>query len=202
MGSRESKESKDPKDWKPKREWTWFKNRTGGTCHFKPGESEGSKEAPEKIRANAASPMDSQKDKSKAGPSNHNNKKMSCSKKDTLRAEGRCFNCHEMGHEQRNCPKLNLMKPPRQAVNTRSIHLTNLDRLAREKDRADAFVGSMSLIGYDDAEIFMGPAADRTPSSVREGGYPPIENYTIWDWPALNWLRKCLNSQIEHVIQE
>ena len=151
-GPREPKDPKDPKDRKPKREWTRFKNRNGGACHFKPGESEGSKEATEKIRANAASPMDSPKEKPKAGPSNYHNKKLSRNKKDTLRAEGRCFNCQEPGHEQRNCPKLNSMKPPRTAVNTGSIRLTNLDRLAREKDRADAFVGSMSLIGYDNVE--------------------------------------------------
>ena len=68
---------------------------------------------------------------------------------DSLRAEGKCFHCHKKGHEQRNCPKKSSMKPPRSSVKSRSIQLANLDKLAKDKDRVDTFVGSMMVIGYD-----------------------------------------------------
>ena len=82
---------------KPKREWTRFKNRNGGNKNFKPGESESAKGSLEKIRANATSPQEPQKDKPKPRA---NHKKLSRAKMDELRAKGRCFNCREKGHEQ------------------------------------------------------------------------------------------------------
>ena len=68
---------------------------------------------------------------------------------DSLRAEGKRFHCHKKGHKQRNCPKKNLMKPPRSTVKSGSIRLANLDKLAKDRDCADTFVGSMMVIGYD-----------------------------------------------------
>ena len=65
---------------------------------------------------------------------------------DKLRAKGKCFNCREKGHEQRNCPKLNSMKPLKLAISTRSVQFTKLERLAEEKDQGDTYVGSMSII--------------------------------------------------------
>ena len=38
----------------------------------------------------------------------------------------------------------------------------------------------------------------RTPTSVREGGYPLIdEDYDQWEWPAINWMHARLNGQLE-----
>ena len=34
---------------KPKREWTRFKNRSGGTAHYKPGEASQTRNKPDKI---------------------------------------------------------------------------------------------------------------------------------------------------------
>ena len=146
---------------KPKREWTRFKSRNGGTQHFRPREASQEPVRQEKLRANSVSPQSSHKDKPRPGPSRsnyHNNNntphhnypnKQTRSKLDTLRAEGRCFHCQEQGHEQRNCPKLSSMKPPRHAIKAGSIRFAQLDRLAEQKERADAYVGSMSVIDGD-----------------------------------------------------
>ena len=75
--------------------------------------------------------------------------KQTRSKLDTLRAEGKCFHCQEQGHKQRNCPKLSSMKPPRHAIKAGSIQFAQLDRLAEQKERADAYVRSMSVIDGD-----------------------------------------------------
>ena len=77
------------------------------------------------------SPQEPQKDKPKPGA---NHRKLSRVKMDELRAEGRCFNCREKGHEQQNCPKLNSMEPPKSAINTRLIQFASLERLAEKKD--------------------------------------------------------------------
>ena len=216
------------------------------------------------------SPQESQKDKPKPGA---NYKKLSRAKMDELRAKGKCFNCKEKGHEQRNCPKLSSMKPLKTAINAGSVRFAKLEQLAEKKNRADTYVGSMSIIGrdpvmdilreveelklrvhrmcetawgedplwyieetrpdckysievndeeitvwdfvngrsrmftrdklnnpdFDIAVIFDGPEPDRTPTSVREGGYPDLGDYNRWDWPAINWMRARLNSQLNFV---
>ena len=62
----------------------------------------------------------------------------------SVRAQGKCFNCYEMGHEQRNCLKLNAMKLPRPTVRTGVINLSKMDKLAK-KDRADIYVCHVSI---------------------------------------------------------
>ena len=267
---------------KPNREWTRFKTRNGGAKHYRPGNTEPERSKPDnrsenrsdnrsdRIRANSVSPQNAPKDRHRPGPS-HN--KLSRAKLDNLRAEGRCFNCHEQGHEQRNCPKLNSMKPPKSTIKTGSIRFAHLDKLAERKDRADVYIGSMSIIGSDPvldrlnefeelelrihrlceetwgedplwyneetrpdsnygvdvfedeitiwnfatkenrtferaklddptfniAEIFAFPEPDRTPTSVREGGYPNFGDYQQWHWPATNWMRARLSGQLEFV---
>ena len=119
----------------PKREWTRFKNRTGGNQHFKPNSRE-EKQAPnkpERVQANAVSPQNTPEQKNY---SNLHCKKISRAKLDTLRAEGRCFNCKEVGHKQQNCPKLNSMKPPATTIRTGSVNLVWMDRLAEQKEKA------------------------------------------------------------------
>ena len=66
-----------------------------------------------------------------------------------LRAEGKCFNCQETGHEQRNCPKLNLMRPPKPIIKARSISFTKMEELAKHKARADVYIGSIGIIEPD-----------------------------------------------------
>ena len=132
----------------PKREWTRFKNRTGGNKHFKPGDKEEkpSSSRPDKVRANAVSPQNTPEQKFK--PKQPLNK-LSRNKLDALRAEGRCFNCREVGHEQRNCPKLNSMRPPKPAVKTGSISIAKIEKLAERKEKADLYVGSISMVADD-----------------------------------------------------
>jgi hypothetical protein len=191
---------------------------------------------------------------------------------DNLRAEGKCFNCRETGHEQRNCPKLNSMRPPRQAIKAGAISFTKMEELADRKEKADIYVGNVSIEetdpiaekfreyeeierkvhrwcenawgedplwyteetrpdskygvdvhddevtiwdfvnrrdrtftrediddpNFDVAVAFAAPEPDRTPTSVREGGYPDAENYQQWDWPAVHWLYLRLIGQLEY----
>ena len=92
-------------------------------------------------------PQNTLEQKGKFIPQNNNNniKKLLRSKLDKLRAQGKCFNCYETGHEQRNCPKLNTMKLPKPAVRTGAVNLSKMDKLAEKKDRADIYVGQVSI---------------------------------------------------------
>jgi len=134
---------------RPKREWTRFKNRTGGNKHYKPGDRE-NQNAPDKVRANAVSPQNSNQrpfeQRPRAGPSQQ---KLSRAKLDELRAEGKCFNCKEKGHEQRNCPKLNSLRPPRSAIKTGSISFAKMEKLADRKEKADLYSGYIAVIEPD-----------------------------------------------------
>ena len=110
---------------KPKREWTRFKNRAGGTVKYKPGGNEQAGNKSGKIQANAMSPQIPDKELLKEKPQEekpHGGKKpygksngkppydknknknkgnqLSRAQLDTLRAEGRCFNCKDTGHKQ------------------------------------------------------------------------------------------------------
>jgi hypothetical protein len=64
---------------------------------------------------------------------------------DNLRAEGKCFNCRETGHEQRNCPKLNSMRPPRQVIKAGAISFAKMEELADRKEKADIYIGNISI---------------------------------------------------------
>ena len=52
---------------------------------------------------------------------------------------------------------------------------------------------------FDISGIFDTPEPERPMTSVREGGYPVIEEYQRWDWPAINWMCARLNGQLESV---
>ena len=67
------------------------------------------------------------------------------SKLDELRVQGKCFNCYETGHEQRDCLKLNVMKLPKPAVRTGVVNLSKIDKLAEKKNRADIYVRQVSI---------------------------------------------------------
>ena len=47
-----------------------------------------------------------------------------------LTPSGRCFNCQETGHKQQNCPKLSLMKPPKQSIKAGAVQYMKLEKLA------------------------------------------------------------------------
>ena len=136
------------KKHQPKREWTQFKNRTSGNQHFKPDgrEEKQALNKPERVRVNAVSPQNTPERKNYSNP---HHKKISRAKLDMLRAEGRCFNCKEVSHEQRNCPKLNSMKPPTTTIRTGSVNLVRINRLAEQKEKADIYVGQISISEVD-----------------------------------------------------
>ena len=48
-------------------------------------------------------------------------------------------------------------------------------------------------------EIFSRVDSNSTPKPVREGGFPVIEDYNRWEWPAINWLKARLTGQLELV---
>lgn len=144
----------------PRREWNRYRNnRTGMIKDSEPEEKEedSSPDAMEKIRANAISPQHErshhQNTSAPRNPPNQNVQKkfgpqvpkLSRDKLDNLRAEGRCFNCRDKGHEQRNCPQLNSMKPPRPIVKAGAISFTRMEELAERKEQADLFVGCVSI---------------------------------------------------------
>ena len=79
----------------------------------------------------------------------HGPRKLSRAKLDELRAEGKCFNCRQTGHEQRNCPKLQSMKPPKHTVNAGSICFAKMEKLAEQKEQADVYLGNVTMTGSD-----------------------------------------------------
>ena len=265
-----------------KREWTRFKNRSGGNKNYRPGNNDKSNQnKSDKIRANAMSPQSAPGPSQQKPPNQNNNgqkpkfnpnhKKLSREMMNALRVEGKCFNCREKGHEQRNCPKLESMKPPKPHIKAGSIRFADLEELSNRKDQADLYSGHISVTAsdpiadelreieedelrvhrlcelawgedplwhteetrpdckysvgvegdeitvwdfanggsrtfdrrdiddpkFDIADIFSRPETNRTPSSVREGGYPPLGIYQRCDWPAINWLHARLTGQLE-----
>ena len=71
-------------------------------------------------------------------------------KHDHLPAEGHCFNCEEPRHEFRNCLKLHSMRLPQ--VKARSIQFARMERLAHEKETADAYVGRIQVLLLEDED--------------------------------------------------
>ena len=131
------------------RTWGRFANRSSGPRPYRPSREDGHQargEGRERVRANAVTPQP------RAGPSRtegrhakraQRGKKISREKRDQLRAEGKCFQCEQQGHSQRDCPELNTLRPPRMRVN--NVEIARLERLAKAKDKADLQVGHVSL---------------------------------------------------------
>lgn len=57
---------------------------------------------------------------------------------------------------------------------------------------------------FDIVEIFIRPEPNRTPTSVREGGYPVFggKYYNRWEWPMTNWMYTRLTGQLKFVDEE
>jgi len=80
---------------------------------------------------------------------NVKHKKLSRAKLDSLRAEGKCFNCQQTGHKQRNCLRLNSMRPPKPFIKAGAINLSKMDRMAKQSERADVYFGHISMTETD-----------------------------------------------------
>ena len=178
----------------PKREWTWFKNRTGGNRHYQPGERDNKalSDESDEVQVNAMSPQSDSEpldnpSMNKTGgcqpQSGPHQKRISREQMNVLRAKGKCFNCRERGHKQWNCLELNSMKPPKPAIKAGAMSFIKMEELAEHKARADIYIGSIGIIGSNPIK-----EPNRIPTSVPEGGSPAIEKYNRWDWPAMNWL--------------
>lgn len=269
----------------PKREWGRFKNnnnrnynsRTGGSSNgrYVDREEKSISNRSDRIRANAVSPPNDKTQRQRPEIQRQNKKHTPNPKMDVLRAEGRCFNCHEIGHEKRNCHKLNSMKPPKPKIATSSMRVSKLDRIAN-REGSDVYSARISIeitdpieqelkefdelefrvhkmceeawgedpLWYDEetrpdcrwsvyadneiieiwdfenggsrsfptnelvnpefdfTAIFSKPEPNRTPKSVREGGFPNLEDYDANKWPASNWIRARLNGQLDFVDEE
>ena len=132
------------------RTWGRFANRTSGPKPYRPpreADKQYKADGKERVRANAVTPQP------QAGPSRteggrprhvRKGKKISKEKRDQLRAEGKCFQCEQTGHSQRDCPELNTMRPPNVRVN--NVNVARLERLSRAREKADLQVGHISMI--------------------------------------------------------
>ena len=92
------------------------------------------------------SPQNALENKPRGG---HSPRKLSRAKLDELRAKGKCFNCRQIGHKQRNCPKLQSMKPPKQTVNTGSIRFAKMEKLVEQKEQANVYLRNITMTGSD-----------------------------------------------------
>ncbi|KAJ7495192.1 hypothetical protein FB451DRAFT_1163931 [Mycena latifolia] len=69
--------------------------------------------------------------------------KLSKEERDRLRAEGRCFNCRDIGHESRNCPDRQTAKGP--TLKAGSVKFSGLDGRATAAREANLRVGAVSI---------------------------------------------------------
>jgi hypothetical protein len=139
------REAKNNQPGPPERSWGRFANRTGGPQRWKPsGEGEGSESRPksDRVRANAVSPQHSnEQGRPQERGHQKRGRRISRAKRDQLRAAGKCFQCEEAGHDQRNCPKLHSMRRPE--VN--AVELARRERLTKPKDAPNLRVSSVGL---------------------------------------------------------
>ena len=100
----------------PERKWGQFVNRTDGPLPWRPmegGSGSGTREKPEKVRANAVTPQPpNEPSRPRDRERQRYGRKISRVKCDLLRAAGKCFQCEETGHDQRNCPRLHSARRP------------------------------------------------------------------------------------------
>ncbi|KAJ3474431.1 hypothetical protein NLI96_g12462 [Meripilus lineatus] len=132
------KEEREFRGKRPGRGWGRFKNRTNGPENVKQAEQTTAKHETTLKPANSAkkpenSPKgnqeNSQNKKGKDSPRERKNP-LSREERDRLRAEGRCFNCRDVGHESRNCPKRKTAKAP--TVHAGSVRFDKLEQLAKQ----------------------------------------------------------------------
>jgi hypothetical protein len=143
--------------YRPERNWGRFKSRVNGPRPFNTSvNDELSWQARhDNIRANAVSTNGrtfkrTERTERTEASGSKGRKPMDKGKRDRLRAEGWCFNCEEPGHEFRNCPRLHSMRPPQ--VRTGSVQFAWMERLAHQKEQADAYVGQVQVVPSDDKD--------------------------------------------------
>ena len=118
----------------PDRKWGRFANRASGLQKWKPSEDDDepkSKGKKDKVRANAVTPQPSNGEPSQLrsqGKGKREGRQISRAKRDELRVAGKCFQCEETGHDQRNCPKLRSAKRP--TVSAATIDAARRERVA------------------------------------------------------------------------
>ena len=131
------------------KEHTWgrFVNHTSRLKPYHPHKEEDRPEVKDCVRANTITPQP------RVGPSRQNEQhqykqwcswKVSHTKHNQLQAEGKCFQCERPRHLQRDYSNLNTMKPP--VVRSNMVEIAWLERLSKNKDRADLQVSSCSPV--------------------------------------------------------
>ncbi|KAJ3486050.1 hypothetical protein NLI96_g4519 [Meripilus lineatus] len=132
------REEREFRGKRPGRGWGRFKNRTNGPENIKLAEQMNAKpditpktaNPPKKPENSTKNNQENgQKGKSKDIPRERKNP-LSREERDRLRAEGRCFNCKDVGHESRNCPKRKTAKAP--TVHAGSVRFGKLEQLAKQ----------------------------------------------------------------------
>ena len=101
---------------------------------------------------------------------------MSRAKRDELRAAGKCFQCEETEHDQRNCPKLHSMRRP--AVNATRIEAARQEQVSGTRGTPEIRLNVMALL--PEADILR----DDTTSSMQRA----YELCTLEWGPDDRWL--------------
>ncbi|KAF9789345.1 hypothetical protein BJ322DRAFT_1105211 [Thelephora terrestris] len=150
------------------RTWGRFPNRVSGPQPHRPARDDGGMDrnkGQEQVRANAITPqprMDPNRTDGGRHPDGGRNRRarkgrrVSREKRDQLRAEGKCFQCEQVGHSQRDCPELNMMRPP--AIRANNVNIARLERLAKTRGKADLQMGHISMVGNDEVVDDLTPA--------------------------------------------
>jgi hypothetical protein len=87
------------------------------------------------------------KPKGKTAPAK-NKPKWSPEEMDRMRAEDRCFNCKETGHQSRNCAEKHQAKPPKQKISVSAARYDYLNSLGMNDlatEKAEASIHSDSV---------------------------------------------------------
>lgn len=136
----------------PGRTWGRFSRRDGGNDHWKPDDKPGRPGPNDKgpgtsttTQRNSAS-AGRRATKSHAGnestkPRQHE-KTYSKEELDRMRARDMCFNCREVGHQSRNCPRRQTARAPAEA-HAGAVRFSHIDELMDQKAEAEGIpVGS------------------------------------------------------------
>lgn len=78
----------------------------------------------------------------KVAPKKHRNP-LTREELNQLRAEGRCFNCKQEGHDARNCPKSQMATAPK--ISTGSVRIAKLQKLANEKQQMETKLFAIAI---------------------------------------------------------